>query len=164
MEVYEYVEKEPDSGRKRTACQDSRAAAGSQRYRQVLCANSFISLAELSLHRAGKPALNYLVAEDRERVKGGEAAVHIPLTGKGFLLLRHPICVIDRQLGMNDAPTLPPSGPFLRNVHHGEIQHFQQTVIRRKNRLGFGDLAKLAIEALNGIGPYRSAGEPPAGT
>ena len=45
-----------------------------ERYRQVLCANSFTSLAELSLHRAGKPALNYLVAEDRERVKGGEAA------------------------------------------------------------------------------------------
>ena len=43
------------------------------RYRQVLCANSFTSLAELSLHRAGKPALNYLIAEDRERVKGGEA-------------------------------------------------------------------------------------------
>ncbi len=45
-----------------------------KRYRQVLCANSFTSLAELSLHRAGKPALNYLIAEDRERVKGGEAA------------------------------------------------------------------------------------------
>ena len=44
------------------------------RYRQVLCANSFTSLAELSLHRAGKPALNHLVAEDRERVKGSEAA------------------------------------------------------------------------------------------
>ena len=43
-------------------------------YRQVLCANSFTSLAELSLHRAGKPALNYLVAEGRERVKGDEAA------------------------------------------------------------------------------------------
>ena len=39
------------------------------RYRQVLCANSFTSLAELSLHRAGKPALNYLAAEHRERVK-----------------------------------------------------------------------------------------------
>ena len=50
---------------------DAMKAAG---YRQVLCANSFTSLAELSLHRAGKPALNYLVAEDRERVKGGEAA------------------------------------------------------------------------------------------
>ena len=47
---------------------------GTVRYRQVLCANSFTILAELSLHRAGKPALNYLVAEDRERVKGGEAA------------------------------------------------------------------------------------------
>ena len=45
-----------------------------ERYRQVLCANSFTILAELSLHRAGKPALNYLVAEGRERVKGGEAA------------------------------------------------------------------------------------------
>ena len=38
-------------------------------YRQVLCANSFTSLAELSLHRAGKPALNYLAAEYSERVK-----------------------------------------------------------------------------------------------
>ena len=53
---------------------------------------------------------------------------------------------------MNDAPILPPSRPFLRDVHHGEIQHFQQAVIRRENRLGFGDLAKLAIETLNGIG------------
>ncbi len=51
-----------------------KSAALKLRYRQVLCANSFTSLAELSLHRAGKPALNYLVAEDRERVKGGEAA------------------------------------------------------------------------------------------
>ena len=45
-----------------------------RRYRQVLCANSFTSLAELSLHRAGKPALDYPIAEGRERVKGGEAA------------------------------------------------------------------------------------------
>ena len=52
------------------------------RYRQVLCANSFTSLAELSLHRAGKPALNYLVAEDRERVKGGETTVEYDLLGR----------------------------------------------------------------------------------
>ena len=45
-----------------------------KRYRQVLCANSFTNLAELSLHRAGKPALDYPIAEGRERVKGGEAA------------------------------------------------------------------------------------------
>lgn len=42
-------------------------------YRQVLCANSFTNLAELRLHRAGKPALDYPIAEGRERVKGGEA-------------------------------------------------------------------------------------------
>ena len=48
---------------------------GGARYRQVLCANSFTSLAELSLHRAGKPALNNLVAEDRERVKDGETVL-----------------------------------------------------------------------------------------
>ena len=52
------------------------------RYRQVLCANSFTSLAELSLHRAGKPALNYLVAEDRERVKSGETTVEYDLLGR----------------------------------------------------------------------------------
>ena len=38
----------------------------SWRYRQVLCANSFTNLAELRLHRAEEPALNYLAAEDRE--------------------------------------------------------------------------------------------------
>ena len=43
-------------------------------YRQVLCANSFTNLSELRLHRAGKPALDYPIAEGRERVKGGEAA------------------------------------------------------------------------------------------
>ena len=43
-------------------------------YRQVLCANSFTSLAEQSLHRAGETALDYPIAEGRERVKGGEAA------------------------------------------------------------------------------------------
>ena len=45
------------------------AASIGMRYRQVLRANSFTNLAELSLHRAGKPALNYLVAEHRGRVK-----------------------------------------------------------------------------------------------
>ena len=45
-----------------------------RRYRQVLCANSFTSLAEQSLHRAGETALDYPIAEGRERVKGGEAA------------------------------------------------------------------------------------------
>ena len=108
-----------------------------------------------SRRRAGYPVrrLGCYATEIPQPVKGsGAAAVHIPLTGKGFLLPGHPVGVIDRQLGMNDAPILPPSRPFLRDVHYGEIQHFQQAVIRRKNRLGFGDLAKLAIEAFDGVG------------
>lgn len=44
------------------------------RYRQVLCANSFTNLAELSLHRAGEPALDCPIAEGRVNVKGGVAA------------------------------------------------------------------------------------------
>ena len=43
-------------------------------YRQVLCANSFTSLAELRLHRAEEPALDCPIAEGRVSVKGGEAA------------------------------------------------------------------------------------------
>ena len=67
---------EPPWGKRKVPAFVSKAGTsyGIKRYRQVLCANSFTSLAELSLHRAGKPALNYLVAEDKERVKGGEAA------------------------------------------------------------------------------------------
>ena len=43
-------------------------------YRQVLCANSSTNLAELRLHRAGEPALDYPIAEGRVSVKGGGAA------------------------------------------------------------------------------------------
>ena len=66
---------EPPWGERKVPAFVSKAGTsyGIKRYRQVLCANSFTILAELGLHRAGKPALNYLVAEDRERVKGGEA-------------------------------------------------------------------------------------------
>ena len=53
---------------------------------------------------------------------------------------------------MDQAPILPPSGPLFRNVHHGQIQHFQQAVIRGKDRLGLGHLAQLAVKPLNGIG------------
>ena len=47
---------------------------------------------------------------------------------------------------------MPPSGSLFRNVHHGQVQHFQQAVIGGKDRLGLGHLAQLAIKPLNGIG------------
>ena len=68
------------------------------------------------------------------------------------VLLRHPVSEEYRQLCMDQTPILTPSCSFSGNVHYGQIEHFQQAVIRGKDRLGFGDLPKLAVEALNGIG------------
>ena len=68
------------------------------------------------------------------------------------MLLRHAPGKVNGQLGVDQAPILPPPGPFFRNVHHGQIQHFQQAVISGKHRFGLGHLAQLAIKPLNGIG------------
>ena len=68
------------------------------------------------------------------------------------MLLRHAPGKVNGQLGVDQAPVLPSSGPFFRNVYHGQIQHFQQAVIRGKDRLGLCHLAQLAVKSLNGIG------------
>ena len=68
------------------------------------------------------------------------------------VLLRHAVSKEHRQLRVDQTPVLTPAGPFSGNVHHGQIQHFQQTVVRGKDRLGFGDLPKLAVETLDGVG------------
>ena len=53
---------------------------------------------------------------------------------------------------MNLSPILAVPRPFLRDIHHGQIQHFQQAVIGGKHGFGFGHLAQLAVETLNGVG------------
>ena len=53
---------------------------------------------------------------------------------------------------MDHAPVLPPAGPLFGNIHHGQIQLFQQAVIGGEYGFGLGHLAQLAVEALNGIG------------
>ena len=53
---------------------------------------------------------------------------------------------------MDHTPVLPTSGPLFRNVYHGQIQHFQQTVIRREYGFGFRHLAELPVEPLNCVG------------
>ena len=68
------------------------------------------------------------------------------------VLLGHALGKVDGHLGVDQAPIMPPSGPLFRNVHHGQVQHFQQAVIGGKDRLGLGHLAQLAIKPLNGIG------------
>ena len=53
---------------------------------------------------------------------------------------------------MDQAPVLTASSPFFGNVHHGQIQHFQQAVISRKHGFGFCHLAQLAVKSFNGVG------------
>lgn len=53
---------------------------------------------------------------------------------------------------MDDTPVLPPSSPLFGNIHHGQVQHFQQAVIGGKDRFSLGHLAELAVKALNGVG------------
>lgn len=51
-----------------------------------------------------------------------------------------------------DLPSiLPVASPFFGNIHHGQIQHFHQTLIRREYRLGFRCLPQLPVKSLDGI-------------
>ena len=67
-------------------------------------------------------------------------------------LLRHALGEVDSHLHVDHTPVLPPAGPLFRDVHHGQIQHFQQAVVGGKYGFGFGHLAQLTVEALDGIG------------
>ena len=70
----------------------------------------------------------------------------------GLLLVGHSILKIDRQIRVNSAPILTSASPLFRDVHHCQIQHLKQAVIRREDGLCFGYLAKLAVEAFYRIG------------
>ena len=50
------------------------------------------------------------------------------------------------------SPVLSVACPFLRDIHHRQIQHFQQAVICWEYRFGFGHFSQLAFESLYGIG------------
>ena len=65
--------------------------------------------------------------------------------------IRHTVGKEHCQLRMDYAPVLPPAGPFLRNIHHGQIQHFQQAVIRREDRFCLGHFPELSVKILSCI-------------
>ena len=67
------------------------------------------------------------------------------------MLFRHTISVEDHELGVDHAPIHAPARPFLRNIHHRQIQHFQKAVVCREYRFRFGHLSELAVEAFDGI-------------
>ena len=66
--------------------------------------------------------------------------------------LRHAIRKEYSQLSVDHAPVLPSASPFLRDIHHGQVQHFQQTVIGGEHGFCLGHFPKLTVEALDGIG------------
>lgn len=47
---------------------------------------------------------------------------------------------------MDLSPVLPVTGPFFRDIHGCQIQHFQKAVIRRKNRFAFGHFPEMCYE------------------
>lgn len=53
---------------------------------------------------------------------------------------------------MDLAPILPPSGSLPGNVHHSQIQHLEEAVVRREYGFRLGHLPKLPDKTLNGIG------------
>ena len=52
---------------------------------------------------------------------------------------------------MDLPPILTVTRPFLRDIHHRQIQHFQQTVICREDALGFCDFPQLPIKAFDRV-------------
>ena len=59
--------------------------------------------------------------------------------------IRHTLPRSRRPVGADDAPVLAPPSPFLGDVHHSQVQHFQQTVIEGGNGLGLGHLSHCSI-------------------
>ena len=60
---------------------------------------------------------------------------------------------------MDNAPILAAACPFLRYVHHGKVEDFQQTVICWEYGLGVRHLAELVVEALYGVGGVDKSSE-----
>ncbi len=94
----------------------------------------------------------------RQGVRGQNRPLHRHINGgiavcqDAVRSVRHALRKVDCQLGVDDAPILTPPSSFPGNVHHGQIQYFQQAVIGGEYGLGLGHLAKLAVKAFNSVG------------
>ena len=68
------------------------------------------------------------------------------------MLFGHALGEVNRQLCVDHAPVPLPSCPFLRDVHHRQVQHLEKAVVRRKDRSGLGYFPQLPIKPFNRIG------------
>ena len=66
--------------------------------------------------------------------------------------VRHSVSEVNCQLGVDHAPVPAPARPFLGNVHHGQVEHFEQAIIGGENGFGLGHFPQLPVKALNSIG------------
>ena len=65
----------------------------------------------------------------------------------GLTVLEHEL-----ELSQNHVPISTSGGPVFDNFPAGQIEHFTQGIIVGETGLVFGNLAELAVEALNDIG------------
>ena len=58
---------------------------------------------------------------------------------------------ISLQLGTDLPPILTVACPFFRDIHHRQIHHFQETVIRLEEGFVFGHFSQLAVESFDRV-------------
>lgn len=96
----------------------------------------------VSLHQNGKTqGLSRILCKVQTRVQHGSCGERFCSLlfqynrnkAKNQALVRQPVSEKYLQLGMDNAPIPALACPFFRDVHHRQIQHFQQAVIGRKH-------------------------------
>ena len=75
------------------------------------------------------------------------------------MLFGYPVAIVDYQLRVDTAPVLTAACPLFRDVLHGQIQHFEKAVIRRKYGLSLRHLLQLTVESFYGIGRINQLSE-----
>lgn len=76
---------------------------------------------------------------------------NICLTVLPVLLFKKPVREEYLQPRMDKPLFLAATCPLFSDVYHGQIQHFQCSLVRREYRFGLGNFAQLTIEILNGV-------------
>lgn len=67
-------------------------------------------------------------------------------------MLTNPIREENRELKQHLSPVLNTTSPFANDVHGREVEHFEQSFIRREDTFPLRDFAELAVIALDDVG------------
>lgn len=94
--------------------------------------------------------LDRILTKNGQGVKGSGQNCPSPLLSDRSA--RQPVRKENLQLRVDNPPVPAAASPLLGDIDHRQIQHFQQAVIGRKDRLGFGHFSQLSVEIFDGIG------------